>query len=146
MKAISIRQPYVQEIIEGKKKFEYRSWSTNHRGELLICSSANPKIEGTVPGHALCIVELTDVIKVTRFNHRSLGLCAPPPYGEREFAWKLDNIKLIKPIPVKGKLNFYYVDDSLIEVIDDGGKALSEQEKKALYEAYIKDVIYRKKR
>ncbi len=146
MKAISIRQPWAQDILRGKKKYEYRSWSTDYRGELLICSSANPKIEGTIPGYALCIVEITDVIEVTRFNHRSLGLCAPPRYGEREYAWKLENLKMIKPFPVKGKLNFYYVDDELIEIIDNSTVSVPEKEADALFEKYIEPLLYHPKR
>lgn len=59
MKAISIQQPYAHWILLGEKEYEYRTWSTDHRGDLLICSSANPKIEGTISGHALCIVNVT---------------------------------------------------------------------------------------
>ena len=34
--AISIHQPYVEQILQGKKKFEYRSKSTNIRGRVYI--------------------------------------------------------------------------------------------------------------
>ena len=48
MKAISVRQPWAHMIMCGTKQYEYRTWSTDHRGDLLICSSANPKIDGTI--------------------------------------------------------------------------------------------------
>lgn len=40
MKALSIRQPWAQEIADGFKTLEFRSWSTTYRGPLLICASA----------------------------------------------------------------------------------------------------------
>jgi len=36
LRAISIRQPYVEAILNGKKKFEYRSTQTHVRGKVLI--------------------------------------------------------------------------------------------------------------
>jgi hypothetical protein len=36
MRALSIRQPWVDLILAGEKPIENRSWSTNHRGPLLI--------------------------------------------------------------------------------------------------------------
>ena len=41
---------------------------------------------------------------------------------------------MVKPFPVKGKLNFYYVDDELIEIIDDGSASLSEKKANELFE------------
>lgn len=36
MKAISIRQPYAWLVVHGIKRVENRSWTTTHRGPLLI--------------------------------------------------------------------------------------------------------------
>lgn len=146
MKAISVQQPFAHWIFCGEKEYEYRSWSTDHRGDLLICSSANPKIEGTIPGHALCIVNVTDVIQVTRKNYRELQLDDPPLRDEKLYAWKLEDVRIIKPFPVKGKLNFYYIDDELIEIIDDGSDSLTQEEAEELAEKYITPLLYEKKR
>jgi hypothetical protein len=40
LRAISIRQPYAELIVQGVKDVENRSWSTKHRGPLLIHASA----------------------------------------------------------------------------------------------------------
>ena len=146
MKAISIQQPFAHWIMCGEKNYEYRTWSTDHRGDLLICSSANPKIEGTIPGHALCIVNVTDVIQVNKKNYQELELDEPPARGEKLYAWKLENVVIIKPFPVKGKLNFYYIDDELIEIIDDGSDLISEEEANALIEKYIMPLLYQPKK
>ena len=39
MKALSVRGDYIMDIIAGKKKIEYRTWKTNYRGPLLMCST-----------------------------------------------------------------------------------------------------------
>ena len=57
MKALSVRGDYIMDMIAGKKKIEYRSWQTNYRGPLLMCSTAK-KVAGAAPGYALCVVNL----------------------------------------------------------------------------------------
>lgn len=145
MKAISVQQPFAHWILCGEKNYEYRTWSTDHRGDLLICSSANPKIEGTIPGHALCVVNVTDVIQVTKKNYRELELDEPPVHGEKLFAWKLENIRLVDPFPVKGKLNFYYIDDALIHTHEEN-ENMSEEEAQAWVDTYFAPFVYRKKK
>ena len=39
MKAISIHAPWGAQIMAGWKTEEYRSWQTDYRGDLLICTS-----------------------------------------------------------------------------------------------------------
>ena len=104
MKAISIKNPYATQILQGAKNIEYRSWDTKHRGELLICSSANPKVPGMLSGYALCVVDLEN----TTYNQ-----------SEDVYEWHLTNVRKIKAFPVKGKLNFFDVDDSLIHYPDE---------------------------
>lgn len=99
MKAISINNPYATQIMQGSKTIEYRSWDTKYRGDLLICSSANPIIPGMLSGHALCIVNLAN----TAYDST-----------EDMYAWHFLNVRKIKAFPVKGKLNFFDVDDALI--------------------------------
>lgn len=41
-RAISIRQPYVEDILRGKKKFEYRSRPTQIRGRVFLYASLGP--------------------------------------------------------------------------------------------------------
>ena len=36
MKAITIKQPFASLIAAGLKEYEFRTWKTNYRGELLI--------------------------------------------------------------------------------------------------------------
>lgn len=67
-------------------------------------------------------------------KYKELQLDKQPLRDEKLFAWKLEKLRIVKPFPVKGKLNFYYVDDELIEIIDDGSASLSEKEANELFE------------
>ena len=82
--------------MRGTKNIEYRTWDTKHRGDLLICSSANPQVPGMMSGCALCVVELVD----TQYDS-----------ANDVYEWHLSNVRKIKAFPVKGKLNFFEVDE-----------------------------------
>lgn len=139
MKAISIQNPFAHWIMTGEKTIEVRSWNTEHRGDLLICSSASPQIPGMISGQALCIVSLD---KVTQFRRNHLeAACIDEMPNPGSFAWHLSNVRIVKPFPVKGKLNFYYIDDDLIEVIDDG--TLSPEQTDEVLLKYIMPISYK---
>lgn len=140
MKAISIRNPYAHFIMCGEKTIECRTWQTNYRGDLLICSSANPKIKNTINGHALCIVTLESVEPFTK-EHLDVACMGDTP-EEKSFAWQFTNMRLIKPFPVKGKLNLFEVDDSLIEVVCHGDEDMPEEKAAAIYKEYIEPYLY----
>ena len=36
MKVLTIKQPWATLIMQGDKRFEFRSWKTTYRGDLLI--------------------------------------------------------------------------------------------------------------
>ena len=112
MKALSVKNPYATQILQGIKKYEYRTWNTKHRGQLLICSSKLPQIEDMISGQALCVVDLKNVYEITKDNYTEYGK-AEAPEG-RLYAWEIEVIKKIHPFPVKGKLSFFEVDDDLL--------------------------------
>lgn len=140
MKSISVRNPYAHLIMCGEKTVECRSWRTDYRGDLLICSSANPKIKGTICGHALCIARL-DSIEPFKKEHLYDACLDEMPEG-KNYAWHLTDIRVVKPFAVKGKLNFFNVDDELIEIIDNGDDSLTEAEAEELYKKHIEPLLY----
>jgi len=142
MKAISIKQPWAQLIATGQKTIELRSWQTKHRGPLLIVSSLAPdsdlmKKTGKINtagahwltdkharnglngfyqlGAAVCLVNLVNVEPYNGKKHAPGALADFDAPGL--FAWQLSNPRPVNPVKIKGKLNFYYVDDSLIKLI-----------------------------
>ena len=141
MKALSVRNPYAHFILCEEKGVECRSWQTDYRGDLLICSSANPKIKNTISGHALCVVTLESIEPFTK-EHLDAACMGDMPEG-KNYAWHLTNVRPVKPFPVKGKLNFFNVDDSLIEIIDNGDDSLTEEEAQALYKEHFEPLLYK---
>ena len=109
MKALSIYPYYAMAIATGEKTIEVRTWKTDYRGPILICSTAK-KFYGTVPGCALAVVTLKDVVPLKR-EHLEAAMMEPKDYRSGMFAWILDNNRLIEPIPVKGKLSLWNFDD-----------------------------------
>ena len=89
-------------IASGKKTIEIRSWKTNYRGLLLICSSRTPNIE--LAGHAIAIVTLYDCLPMRIKDVK--GACCK--YEKGHYSWHFKDIrKLPEPFPVKGKLGLY---------------------------------------
>lgn len=120
MKALSVRGDYVMDMIAGKKKIEYRTWQTKYRGPLLMCSTTK-KVAGAAPGYAVCVVNLKS-IEWSDFDE--------------EFHWNIELRDLIEPVPVKGQLKLFNVDDSMITPIKD----------KKAWGTKIKPLIYTPKR
>jgi len=111
--ALSIRQPYAEAIIRGEKVEEYRSWSTNHRGPLVIHAASTkprpadlaqyPRVD---PGELVygALVGVVDVVDVLFDNH------------EECYVWILEKPrKLAEPLVCKGKLNLWQVPRDLAE-------------------------------
>lgn len=115
MKALSIHPIFATLILFGDKTIECRTWKTDYRGDILICSTAH-KIKDTIPGHALCVATLTDVVPFTR-EHLKAAAMSSSEFSSDCYAWLLDNVRLIKPFAIKGKLSLWNCDHD-VEVID----------------------------
>lgn len=122
MKVLTIKEPWATLIIDGYKKYEFRSWKTNYRGKILIHAGMSLEkdmlkrfesynlncAKGAIIGEA----ELTDCILVDEELNKKLRAIDPIVYGRSNhvetYAWKLENIvKYSKPIPVKVKLGLW---------------------------------------
>lgn len=104
MKAISLKQPWANLVASGKKTIETRKWATKYRGDLVICSSLNPKIEPY--GKALCVVELYDVCPMTKKDEKKACIKLYPG----TYAWFLRNLRPVNPpVPVKGSLGIFSI-------------------------------------
>lgn len=116
MKALSIHPYYASAIVTGYKSIEVRTWTTDYRGDILICSTAK-KYHKTVPSHALGIVRLVDMRPLEK-KDLPAALLDKSDFSPGLYAWVLDNNRLIEPIPVKGKLSLWeFKDEDLIKII-----------------------------
>lgn len=112
MKALSLLPMYAEAIALGIKTIELRTWQTKHRGDLLICSSTNERASYrrySTAGHAIAVVNLVDIVPYSP-EHAAAADVEPDFQGR--YSWLLDNVRPIKPFPVKGKLNVFEVDAS----------------------------------
>lgn len=108
MKALSIHPFFAMGIATGEKTIEVRTWKTDYRGEIVICSTKK-KLYATIAGHALCTVKITDCVPFTRKMCED-ALLNTSDWQPGLYAWILDDNRLIEPVPVKGKLSLWNYD------------------------------------
>lgn len=144
MKALTIKEPWATLIIDGYKKYEFRSWKTNYRGKILIHAGMSEEKDilkkfkdynlncskGMIIGEAL----LTDCILVTKEFEEELLKIDKTVYGreshEMKYAWELENvIKYDKPILIKGKLGLWnYEEETMHEMrLNDEKRSLIKE-------------------
>lgn len=126
MKALSVRQPWASLIATGRKTIEVRTWSTRHRGKLLICASKfvykKPPIhvrsgfelladieEPIIRGEALCVADLVDVRPAKLPDDQMESLA---PMELTHFSWEVRVLKKVQPMPVRGRLGLFEVTSS----------------------------------
>lgn len=116
MKALSLKQPFAELIVSGKKTIELRKWNTNFRGEFLIHASKIPDqkamkkfgFEKLPLGFIIGKAKLIDVKKYKNEEEHKKDKdkhLASSYWGN--FGFILENPKRTKLIPAKGKLNFW---------------------------------------
>jgi hypothetical protein len=136
VKALSIHQPWASLIALGKKKYETRSWSTSHRGPLLIHASkavpsdyyklltyepfrsALPQHSGSWPrGALIAVAQIADVVPV-----EELPKWAPDDreakFGDfrpGRYAWLLTDIVPLIPIPYRGERALFDVAEAVLD-------------------------------
>ncbi len=116
MKALSLKQPFAELILSGKKTIEVRKWNTKFRGKFLIHASKVPDSKSMkkfgftkLPtGMILGEAELVDVkIYETPEQHKKDKdkHLADSTWGKYGFILK--NVKRIEPIAARGMLGFW---------------------------------------
>ena len=127
MKVITVKQPYASLIAIGYKEYEFRTWKTKYRGDILIHAGkgvdkrAMEKFESFNLEYPLgCIIakaKVTDCIYVDDefrdflFKKDSLiysGVSRDSNWNG--YGFKLDDIEMVDPIYVNGKLSLWDYD------------------------------------
>ncbi len=120
MKALSLKQPWAELVVSGRKTVELRNWNTEFRGEFLIHASKTPNKEameklGFEELPLGCIVGKATLVDVKRYKdkaefeadadkHFAVGW-----YDEKAKGFILTNAQRLAPKPCKGMLNFFEV-------------------------------------
>ncbi len=115
MKALSLKQPWAELILQGRKSIELRKWKTNFRGEFFIHSSKTPDKEamtrfgfsdlpcGFIVGKAV-LVDVKDY-DVEDFEEDSEKHLASSEWGRYGFV--LNGVKRVSLKKAKGFLGFW---------------------------------------
>lgn len=128
MKVITIKQPWATIIAEGYKDYEFRTWKTKYRGDVLIHAGksidehAMKKFEYLNLEYPIgCIIAkatISDCVSVDDKLRNELKKKDPVVYSAEinypywsGYGFKLENIKKIKPIPAKGSLGLWDYDE-----------------------------------
>jgi hypothetical protein len=129
MKCLSLRQPYAELLVSGKKTIELRKWNTNFRGKFLIHASKNMNkekckslgIDYTKLGIEMIIGRaiLYDVKKYdnkTEFmKDKNRHYADASIFDSYMYGFKIKNAQRLRhPIPFSGKLGFFEVNQSII--------------------------------
>ena len=123
MKALTIKQPWATLIMQGDKRFEFRSWQTKYRGDLLIHAGkgidkeAMKRLEkntrSSVPyGKILGKVKLVDCIKMSPEFKELLLKENSDIYTKSSFqenyGWRVSYVEVFEnPIDAKGHLSLW---------------------------------------
>lgn len=124
--SLTVKQPYANALVTvaykdadkegyeheyGEKTIEVRSRNTSFRGNLLICSSANPVLPGMESGVTLGFVELYDIKPVSEFTPEDWDNTRIPPEKRKEitkgYGWLMRNPRRVIEYPIKGQLGIY---------------------------------------
>lgn len=118
MLTLSIRRPWIDHILTGRKTIEVRTWTTHHSGPLALHASKAPGdrvLRDLVPGCVVAVATVVDCVKLTRYDAHSAMM--DPDAIDGLFGWVLDDVRRVCPFPVRGNARFFKVDDSLIRYL-----------------------------
>ncbi len=146
MKALSIRQPWADLIVQGKKTLELRSWAVGYRGPLAIhasqtvdreaCQAHGINPDQVSTGAIIGVVDLVSIIVLDDeafASRRNEHLVADPLEGTPErfkttplYGWQIANPRtLSQPRPVRGRMGLFSVPDEMTK--DERPKTNVEQ-------------------
>ncbi len=129
MKALSIKQPWAELILLGVKPYEYRTWETLYRGELVIHAS---KVDDDTP---LATLRACDGFKQAGIEFGTeeerklargaivgvVSLADCELFAPGEFRWKVEKPRRLKePIPFKGRLGLWDIPGGIAKKIEEG--------------------------
>lgn len=122
MKALSVRQPWAELLISGRKPEENRSWWTRYRGPLILHASMTHDmdcgrwliendvvLEEPVPhGVIIGLVQLVDCVHIDKHKN-------PTKFAFGPWCWILAKPqRLQKPIRYMGKLGLFDITDPFV--------------------------------
>lgn len=127
MKTLSIRQPWAELILQGRKTIELRTWQTHYRGPILIHAGGNIErdacaVYGLDPETLVrgALVGTVEVVDMVTFDHASYAALRDEHLDLGDwpgdvFGWRLANPqRLPEPIPMRGRLGLFNLPDDVL--------------------------------
>lgn len=119
---LSIRQPWVELILLGRKTIEVRSWTTKHRGQLWLhagkvidvegCAATGTAATGLLRGALVGVARIVACFEFDRASwdrHQSEHLNYID-FRPGLFGWLLEGARRIEPVSYPGKLGLMKID------------------------------------
>ena len=130
MKVLTIKQPYASLIAEGIKRYEFRTWKTNYRGDFLIHAGKGVDKEAMKrlaflnldypQGCILAKVTLSDCVQVDEDLRDKLQRENSAVYAGviedktwQGYGFQLNDIQKIEPVFINGKLGFWEYNEKI---------------------------------
>jgi tetratricopeptide (TPR) repeat protein len=127
LRCLAIRQPWAWAVVAGAKSIENRSWSTPHRGQVVIQASSSKTLVNQLGkkhglpafasqfGALIGVADLEEIVPLSEPLESN-------PWAWGPHCWKFVNARAFRePIPLKGKLNLYTLP---LDVADATRKAI----------------------
>lgn len=132
--ALSVRQPWAEMIILGRKPIELRTWQRSYRGRIwihagrqtdealeLLYGYSNLFHGGYIGSAELTSIEYIDNRRweAWREMHHDRG-----PFQPNLFAWVLAHPRrLARPLPAKGDVGLYTVSEEMLQQLIEADRA-----------------------
>ena len=124
MKVLTLKQPWASLVANGYKVYEFRTWKTNYRGEILIHAGCGVDKEWLdkvkdkgiefPKKKILCKVVLEDCIEIDDEFNKMVKSLDPNVYSHKSregYAWKLGKVtKLDIDEEINGQLGLWNYD------------------------------------
>ena len=127
MKVITIKQPWATLIAKRYKEYEFRTWKTKYRGEILIHAGKGVDKDAMErfkhlnleypSGQIIAKAIITDCIAVNKEFRKEMIKKDPIVYKVLDtkenwngYGFKLENVKEIESIEINGKLSLWDYD------------------------------------
>lgn len=126
MKAISIRHPWIDAILSGHKTIEVRTWTTRHRGPLLLHAAgsfgvadkqalARLRIEGVpveppTPERLGAVLGEAMLVDCRPIRESDWAAALMEPVPGRLWAWELRDVRHTDPRPIRGERMLFEVE------------------------------------
>lgn len=124
--ALSVRQPWAELLISGRKSIELRTWATDYRGRLWLHAGlkSDPelerrfRLEGVYKGGFIGSIQLAAVVPMTgdRWTQWRQDHLDPGQYSHGMFAWLMEAPQRFR-VPVKGsgRLGLFKPSDDVVQ-------------------------------